>query len=487
MTGRTAILAILLVLLALPAAAGAASPSAFPDTGLAVVAAPSNFTLDQSPASRTLSIQVTNPTAYAMDVYLTVYNDGEWDIIEKLGNVSAGARGSFQYPVNFTYGGKTEEVDRFGVVGRTSAGYSGAVFSITEDWTSYEDALKASLSFFGVISAAVLLAVLAVAMAGALAVAMRSRRDSDGEYTLRTLFFPVLRMRPWAERIADILINPFFWAVEMGLGAVLVALILWFAVHDTRADIGWLIFIVGGVAAIFMPVIFLLAAWLADYYEREPFRFIAGLFMWGVMATFFAFFINTTASLVAGLVLGAGAADILVAVIVAPIVEETAKGAGLLVLSGHHEFDNVFDGIVFGFAIGMGFAFIENWLYFATNASPVVVGGLGAWACNILYRSFLCSLAHGCFTAATGAVIGYVKGRAGPGGFAIAGFVVGLPVAIILHGTFNLTAVLDSIMQTAFGVPVPVFDPILTVVITGIYIMLGAYLQLKMKNKATIR
>lgn len=491
MRGKTAALLVILLLFfvspALAQSSGDVPSSVFQDKELIVTIGQSNFTFDQSPASRTLSIMVTNPTTSPMDVYLAIYRGEKWSMVKKLGSVAAGEQSSFDYPVNFTYSGKSEEVDRFGVVGRTYAGYLGSAFSVNENWTMYEDALKSSLSFFGVLSAAVLLGILAIVMAGVLSVTLHTRRGPDGEYTLRTLFFPVTKMRPWAERIADIVINPFFWVIEMCLGALLVALILWFALHDIRQDIGWLVFIVGGVAAVFMPVIFLVIGWLADYYEREPFRFIAGLFMWGVMATFFAFFINTTISLVAGLILSAGAAQLIIAVLVAPVVEETAKGTGLLILSGHHDYDNVFDGIIFGFAIGMGFAFIENWLYFATNASPVVVGGLSGWTYNILYRSFLCSLAHGCFTAATGGVIGFFKGRTKSAGFAIAGFFLGLPIAILLHGVFNLTAVFDSIMQTAFGVPVPVFDPLLTIVVTGIYIILGVYLQLKMKNKATDR
>jgi len=491
MKGKTAVLLAILLLLCVPPAlaqtAGDVPSTVFQDRGLNVSVGQSSFTFNQTPANETLSIMVANPTSSPMDVYLEVYQDEQWNMVEKLGSLAAGKSGTFDYPVNFTYSGKSQEVDQFGVVGRTYSGYLGNVFSVTEDWSMYEDALKSSLSFFGVISAAVLIVILIVLVTGAMSIAQRERHGPDKEYNLRTLFFPITKMRPVAERIADIIINPFFWVIEMALGALLVLLILWFSLHDIRPDIGWLVFIVGGVAAIFMPVIFLIIGWLADYYEREPLRFIVGLFMWGVMATFFAFFINTTISLIAGLVLSAGAADLVVAVLVAPVVEETAKGTGLLILSGHHDFDNVFDGIIFGFSIGMGFAFIENWLYFATNASPVVVGGLVAWAYNILYRSFLCSLAHGCFTAATGVAIGYFKSRTKSTGFAVAGFSMGLPIAILLHGTFNLTAVFDSIMQTAFGVPVPVFDPLLTIVVTGIYIILGAYLQLQMKDKAQNR
>ncbi|BAI60258.1 conserved hypothetical protein [Methanocella paludicola SANAE] len=481
----SALIVILLFLFISPALAQSSTDvpaSAFQEKDLSISVAQSNFSFDRSPSSQTLSIVVSNPTNSPMDVYLAVYQNQQWNVLEKLGSVAAGAQKTFDYPVNFTYSGKSEEVDRFGVVGRTYAGYVGSVFSINENWTVYEDSLKSTLSIFGAASAAVLMLILIIVLAGVVSKALHTNYGNDGEYTLRTLFFPITKMRPWAERIANIIINPFFWVIEIALGALLVALILWFTLNETRPDIGWLVFLIGGVAAVFMPVIFLIIGWLADYYEREPFRFTVGMFMWGVMATFFAFFINTTFSLVAGLILSAGAAQIILAVLVAPVVEETAKGTGLLILSGHHDFDNVFDGIVFGFAIGMGFAFIENWLYFATNASPVAVGGLTEWTYNILYRSFLCSLAHGCFTAATGAAIGFFKGRMKSAGFAIAGFFLGLPVAILLHGVFNLTAVFDSIMQTAFGVPLPVFDPLLTIVITVIYIILGAYLQLKMKN-----
>ncbi len=489
---RQASLLLVILLLLMAAAPALAQTSAdttipasvFTHHSLDVSIDPTYFNFTDSHASRAISFNVKNPDPSRMDVYVALYQNQQWTVVSKLGSIDAGASKTFSYPVDFNYTGKTTEVDRFGIAGKTAQGYLGSAFTITENWSAYEEALKSSLSFFGVLSACVLLGVLLIILAGVLSMANRMKYNGEaGEYTLRTLFFPVTKMRPWAERIADIIINPFFWLIELGLGAMLIALILWFALHDIRPDIGILVFAVGGVAAIFMPVVFLVIGWLADYYEREPFRFIVGMFMWGVMATFFAFFINTTISLILALLLSAGAAELLIAVIVAPLVEETSKGLGLLILSGHHEFNGVFDGILYGFAIGMGFAFIENWLYFATNASPVVVGGLGDWTYNILYRSFLCSLAHGSFTAATGGLIGYVKVKRNNRGFEGLGFFLGLPLAILLHGTFNLTAVIDSIMQTAFGVPVPIFDPLLTIVVTVIYICLGIYLQLKIKNK----
>jgi len=458
--------------------------SVFYHNTLDISISPTSFAFNDSLAHENLSINVKNNAESRMDVYLAIYQNQQWTVVDKLGSLDPGYEAKFTYPVDFTYTGKTLETDRFGVVGKTAFELQGSAFYITENWSKYEDNLKSTLSVFGGISAAVLLIILAIILSGVLSMAMKMKYvGEEGEYTLKTLFFPVLRARPWAERIADIVINPFFWLLEMGLGAVLLSLILWFSINGTRPDIGLLIFAVGGAAAVFMPVVFLIIGWLADYYKREPFRFIAGMFMWGILATFFAFFINTTFSLILGLVLSAGFAELVLAVFVAPIVEETSKGLGLLILSGHHEFSGVFDGILYGFAIGMGFAFIENWLYFATNASPIAVGGLGDWTYNILYRSFLCSLAHGCFTGATGALIGFVKVRRKNLGFEGLGFFLGLPIAILLHGSFNLAAYVDSYVNITFGVPMPVFDPILTIVVTVIYICLGIYLQLQIKNR----
>jgi RsiW-degrading membrane proteinase PrsW (M82 family) len=461
------------------------SDTVFSGRALDIQVSGTNFTFSSSQVNETISISVKNPTDTPLDVYIAMYKNGEWTVGDKLGTVAPRSTDVYALAEGFSYSGRTIEVDRMGVLGEASSIALGNEFFIRENWGTYEDYLKSSLSFFGVLSAGLLLGILLIIMAGVYSVAIHAKHQEEvepGEYTFRTLFIPLTRMRPAAEKIADILISPFFWIVELILGSILVGLILLFALSDIRPDIGILVFIVGGVAAIFMPIVFLVMGWLADYYEREPFRFIAAMFMWGIFATSIAFFMNTTFSLLLGLILSSGAASLAIAVLVAPVVEETAKGMGLLIISGHHEFNGVFDGILYGFAIGMGFAAIENWLYFASNASPVAVGGLEGWTYNILYRSFLCSLAHGCFTAATGGMIGFFKSSKHLRGFAFVGFFAGLPIAILLHASFNFTAIIDSIMQTAFGVPVPIFDPLLTIVVTGIYICIGIYLQLKIKN-----
>jgi RsiW-degrading membrane proteinase PrsW (M82 family) len=442
-----------------------------------------DFSFGEPSASRDLTFRVTNTAGSNMQVFLALDRDGQWNVIDTLGTLKPGESKDFTYKAGFNYTGKTNETDVFSVIGKTQSQYAGRIFQIHEDWAPYERVLKSTLSVFGVPSALVMLVILVIVMAGTLAAALNIRHREPGEYTLKTLFFPIMKARPLAEKIADIIITPFFWTVEFFLGALLVLLILLITLADIRTDIGILIFFIGGVAALFMPLIFLVIGWLADYYDREPFRFIMAMFMWGVMATFFAFLVNTTLSILIELFVGSGLAMILIAVVVAPVVEETAKGLGLLILAGHHEFDSMFDGILFGFAVGMGFAAIENWLYFASNAGPVTMGGVVPWVYLILYRSLLGSLSHGCFTAATGAVIGYFKSRESLTRYTLFAFFLGLPVAMVMHGAFNFAAILDSVMQSIFGTPVPVFDPLLAISVTTIYIIIGVILQLRIKDR----
>jgi RsiW-degrading membrane proteinase PrsW (M82 family) len=449
---------------------------------------PADFAFSDPGATRDLTFEVSNHRGAEMDVLLALARDDVWHVISDLGTLGPGETRTFTYAATFNYTGKTNETDTFALIGRSPSGFVGRIFRVNEDWSAYEWSLKSTLSIIGLPLAILLLIILAIVMAGTLAKAIYTRHEHADEYTLRTLFFPITRARPLAEKIADIIITPFFWIFELLLGSVLILVILAIALRGIRPDIGILIFFIGGVAAIFMPIIFLVIAWLADYYKREPFRFVFAMFMWGVMSTLVAFFVNTAVLQGVELFTGStGVALAISAVLVAPVVEETAKGLGLFILSGHHEYDSAFDGIIYGFAVGMGFAAVENWLYFVARYSPVDAGGLLPWVYLILYRSMLGSLSHGCFTAALGGVIGYFRSRPGLRRHTLVAFLIGLPIAMFLHATGNLVVIIGSVMETGLGLPVPVFDPLYTIALTTIYIIIGAILQLRMKGRRISR
>jgi len=141
-----------------------------------------------------------------------------------------------------------------------------------------------------------------------------------------------------------------------------------------------------------------------DRYEREPWFLRLAAFLWGaIIAIPFAFFIEQDIQNL----LGPNTSDIVRNMfdgLNAGITEETVKGLGLLLLFVilRDEFDNVTDGIVYAALIGAGFAFVENFRYFASNSRDTLVF-------LIVGRVILGWLGHSTFTACFGAALGYIR------------------------------------------------------------------------------
>ena len=141
-----------------------------------------------------------------------------------------------------------------------------------------------------------------------------------------------------------------------------------------------------------------------DRYEREPWFLRLAAFLWGaIIAIPFAFFIEQDIQNL----LGPNTSDIVRNMfdgLNAGVTEETVKGLGLLLLFFilRDEFDNVTDGIVYAALIGAGFAFVENFRYFASNSRDTLVF-------LIVGRVILGWLGHSTFTACFGAALGYVR------------------------------------------------------------------------------
>src|SRR6266566_1788032 len=135
-----------------------------------------------------------------------------------------------------------------------------------------------------------------------------------------------------------------------------------------------------------------------DRYEREPWFLRLAAFLWGaIIAIPSAFFIEQNIENILQNLLGPGTSDILHNAfdgLNAGITEETVKGLGLLLLFFilRDEFDNVTDGIVYAALIGAGFAFVENFRYFASNSRDTLVF-------LIVGRVILGWLGHSTFTA----------------------------------------------------------------------------------------
>ncbi|MFM8612196.1 MAG: PrsW family intramembrane metalloprotease [Actinomycetota bacterium] len=169
-----------------------------------------------------------------------------------------------------------------------------------------------------------------------------------------------------------------------------------------------------------------------DRFEPEPTRILVRTFLWGAgAATFVALIINTAV----GLTLG----DFASTVISAPVVEESAKALALLfVIRKRPGFlDGVHDGIVYAVWVALGFAMVENVLYYA---EAFITEGWGGITLLFALRGVMTPFCHPIFTAMTGIGIGVAVARGwGRGGLAF-GLLLGLAVAIVLHALWNLSA-----------------------------------------------
>ncbi|MBA3792513.1 MAG: PrsW family intramembrane metalloprotease [Rubrobacter sp.] len=205
-----------------------------------------------------------------------------------------------------------------------------------------------------------------------------------------------------------------------------------------------------------------------DLYERESLRYVIPIFIWGfAVATTVSLVFNTIASITISSLAGNQTASFVTAVFVAPPVEETAKGLALLIAfivayvaarrRGLVEFAGVMDGIVYGSAVGFGFAIAEDILY-----------GLQFGSETFVVRRIFGGFAHAAFTSLTGIGIGLIP-------WVRSGFlkvllpILGLLAAILLHATFNFTA-------TVFG---PVAYVALFVVILLYVVIIIVWLTLE--------
>ena len=195
------------------------------------------------------------------------------------------------------------------------------------------------------------------------------------------------------------------------------------------------------VAGIAQTVIYLLFIRVIDLYEREPLRYVVPVFLWGfAVATTVSGVFNTLFKVTLSSVTSVRVADFFTAVVAAPVVEECSKGLALLLIffvaylarrrSGVVEFAGVMDGIVYGSAVGFGFALAEDILY-----------GMQFGAETFVVRRVFGGFAHAAFTSLTGIGIGlipFVHHKI----FKPIPLLLGLLGAILLHATFNFTATL---------------------------------------------
>jgi len=214
-----------------------------------------------------------------------------------------------------------------------------------------------------------------------------------------------------------------------------------------------------GTILAFLPAPFYasLFVWL-DRYDPEPTWALVAAFAWGALfSIFISFILNSLFGSFAESFVGEPAGLTLSAVISAPLVEEGSKGLGLILILVflRREFDGILDGIVYAGIIALGFATIENVLYYGKTFA--VSRGSGLLAILFL-RGVISPFAHSLFTSMTGIGCGISRETHDKTLRWIAP-VIGYFGAVLLHGLWNgLASITENYFFIIyFGVWVPLF------------------------------
>lgn len=235
-------------------------------------------------------------------------------------------------------------------------------------------------------------------------------------------------------------------------GAVLVTIGIILAETGTRpVAVGTLL------ALIPLTAVMLAVRWV-DKWEPEPRYALLFAFLWGAgVATLASLIVNTelTVEYIRRTGDWAGA-DQFAAVVVAPLVEEVTKGLGLLLifLLRRRYFNGVIDGIVYAAVVAVGFAFVENILYFARGEEALaLVFGL---------RAVMSPFAHVIFTVAMGIALGMVAHKRW---LWLITLPIGWIVAVGLHSLWNYSAGTTAFFVLYVVVQVPLFAGVVGLVL----------------------
>jgi RsiW-degrading membrane proteinase PrsW (M82 family) len=223
------------------------------------------------------------------------------------------------------------------------------------------------------------------------------------------------------------------------IGVILVAIVALLVVAYLIVGLGVDAFALGGIMALVpLAIVFFGVRWV-DRWEPEPRLAVVFAFLWGgAVAVVIALVVGAEIDNVVNSLGGPGPGyEFFGAAIQAPIVEETGKGLGLLIIffAARRYFDGPVDGVVYAAWVAGGFAFTENILYFGSQLLDS-----GGFDLNVfmifLIRGIMSPFAHVMFTACTGIALGIAARRTNALG-AIGIFILGLIPAILLHALWN--------------------------------------------------
>ena len=195
----------------------------------------------------------------------------------------------------------------------------------------------------------------------------------------------------------------------------------------------------GSILALLIPLLFLGIIHKSDFYQTGQFHIIWRCLFWGGItfapATFTYSFLENFWLKNTEIVIH----------FAAPVYEELLKGLILLYLVRRAKFTYAVDGALYGFAIGTGFAVVENFYYiffFDISGATEIA----------LQRIFSANLVHAFSSATLGITLGMFRSRTSRQRWYLP--VLGLIFAIGQHMLFNILIGRKEISSTLFYIPI---------------------------------
>lgn len=178
--------------------------------------------------------------------------------------------------------------------------------------------------------------------------------------------------------------EPAFWLFVAILVATSVATVTQQSLFRRMSPSGWALS--WGLLLVYALPVFL-AVYLLDLYEREPLSLVFGAFAWGaIAATTMAGVANEGWGFVVARLGGPEFASRWTAALTAPVTEELVKVVGVVLISliARDEVDDEMDGFVYGAMVGLGFAVVEDVLYFVAVFGGTTSGVLAGFYVRVV-------------------------------------------------------------------------------------------------------
>lgn len=205
------------------------------------------------------------------------------------------------------------------------------------------------------------------------------------------------------------------------------------------------------ILAAFIPSIIYMV-WIRNIerYNRNPWSRMAYAFLYGafisisiaiIFELIISVFFNTRLVREYEFLKSPTARSVVFACVVAPFVEEFAKAMGVWKMRRY--IDELEDGLVYGAAVGLGFAATENLFY---EGSALFTEGVEVFVVVVIIRSLFSAVLHGSATAITGFGVGkWAMER--NGAYLLPSYLF----AVFIHAVFNFFAFFGILYADELG------------------------------------